>query len=680
MKRVILSGVGVFLILAVLAACGGTSSSTSTSTVILSISPTSGSVTTGATQQFTITVTNTTNMSVAWSVNGVVGGNQTVGFISSTGLFTAPANVPSPATVTVTAVSQADTSVTISVQVTITAPATPAAPLTVNPQTVTVPAGGQQTFTATVSNVPIAVNWTLNCQAPVAGACGTITTAGVYTAPPSPPPGANVTVTAAAQDNSVPPAGAVVTVQFSNGTLNGQYAFTFSGQNAGASYVAAGSISFDGNGNITGGTQDINSGGASAVTITGGTYHIGTDGRGNATVVTSGGTVNWQFAVVNHARVFVERFDSGVQSASGTMELQDATQFTLAGVNGSYSFNLSGANASNKPGTLAMAGAMTSSGAGIISGGALDVNNAGSPSAGLSLAGTYTVPNASGRGAMTLNSTFGTQNLAYYVVDATHVKVIETDAGAQLVGDVYKQPAGGSFTNASVRGGFAFAFLGSTSAGAFGEGGVLTLDGTGNVTSATSTIDINKNGNPQNSLAVSGTYNVADATTGRTTVTLMVGGSTYLYALYPQTNGALSMVEIDTSNVVAGRALPQALGPFSSGSFLGNYAFNFTGTDFVVNPGEEDLVGHAVPNGGSAIGQNNDSAVDISDNGTLVHSAALSGSYQVGVSGRGSATFTTNSTAFSSATMNVYVADSGDALFLESDGTRVLVGIAQKQY
>src|SRR5450759_3053077 len=145
MKRVILSGVGVFLILAVLAACGGTSSSTSTSTVILSISPTSGSVTTGATQQFTITVTNTTNMSVAWSVNGVVGGNQTVGFISSTGLFTAPANVPSPATVTVTAVSQADTSVTISVQVTITAPATPAAPLTVNPQTVTVPAGGQQT-------------------------------------------------------------------------------------------------------------------------------------------------------------------------------------------------------------------------------------------------------------------------------------------------------------------------------------------------------------------------------------------------------------------------------------------------------------------------------------------------------------------------------------------------------
>jgi hypothetical protein len=673
MKRVILSGVVVFLILAVLAACASKKTSTSSTTVTLAISPTSASVTTGATQPFTVTVTNTTNTTVAWSVNGVVGGNQTVGFISSAGLFTAPSNVPSPATVTVTAVSQADTAVTISVQVTITAPATPAAPLTVNPPSVTVPAGGPQTFTATVSGNAVAVNWTLNCLSSVAGACGTITTAGVYTAPASPPPGALVTISATTTATPTQSSNAVVTVQFSNGTLNGQYAFTLSGQNAGASYVAAGSISFDGNGNITGGTQDINSGGASAVTTTSGTYHIGTDGRGNATVVTSGGTVNWQFAVVNHSRAFVERFDSGVQSASGTLEFQDASQFTLAGFTGSYAFNLSGANATNRPGSLAMAGAMTSSGAGIISGGALDVNSAGSPSAGLSLAGTFTAPSAAGRGTMTLNSAFGTQNLAYYVVDATHVKVIETDAGAQLVGDVYKQPAG-PFTNASIGGGFAFAFLGSTSAGVFGEGGVITLSA-GNVTSGT--MDINKNGNPQNSLAVSGTYNVADATTGRTTANLTVGGSTYLYAFYPQINGALSVVEIDTSNVVAGRALAQALGPFSGGSFQGIYAFNFTGTDFIVNPGEEDLVGQMLPNGGSAI---NTSSVDISDNGVLAHSAALSGSYLVSSSGRGSATLTTNSTAFSSATMNMYVADSGDALFLESDGTRVLVGIAQKQY
>jgi hypothetical protein len=73
--------------------------------------------------------------------------------------------------------------------------------------------------------------------------------------------------------------------------------------------------------------------------------------------------------------------------------------------------------------------------------------------------------------------------------------------------------------------------------------------------------------------------------------------------------------------------------------------------------------------------------VDISDNGVLAHSAALSGNYLVSSLGRGSpVNLSTNSTLFSSATMNLYIADSSDALFLESDGTRVLVGIAQKQY
>ena len=675
MKRV--SGAVVFAILAILAGCGGGKSSTSTTSITVTLAPTSASLTTGATQQFTATVANTTNTTVTWSVNGILQGNSTVGFISSTGLFTAPNSVPTPASVTVTAVSQADTSISGSATVTITAPATPVSPLTVNPTSVTVPAGGQQTFSATVSGSPIPVNWTLNCQSAVAGACGSITTAGVYTAPASPPPGGNVSVTATAKDNSVPPAGSVVTVQLANGTLNGQYAFTFSGQSAGASYVAAGSVAFDGNGNITGGTMDVNSGGVVA-----GDHHRrhlphqhrrARQRHGH----TSGGTVNWQFAVVNHARIFVERFDSGVQSASGTMELQDASQFSLAGINGSYAFNLSGATGSNRPGSLAEAGAFTSNGAGFISGGALDVNSAGAPSTGLSLSGTYGLPSATtGRGTMTLGG-FGTQNLAYYIVDATHIKVLETDASAQLVGDMYKQPAG-SFNNASIRNGFVFAFLGSTSAGIFGEGGVIALSGTGTVTSGT--LDTNKNGNPQNSLAVTaGNYNVADATTGRTTASVTAGGLTFQYVMYPQINGALSVVEVDTTNVVAGRALAQTIGSFSGGSFQGNYALNLTGNDFVVNLGEVDLVGQIVPNGGSAI-DDRVSSVAISDNGALTPSAPLSGSYQVTATGHGSAMLSAGVPAFSNVSFNLYVADNGDVLFLESDSARVVVGIAQRQF
>src|SRR5262249_38598767 len=40
-----------------------------------------------------------------WSVNGIQGGNSTVGTIDSTGLYKAPANEPNPHTVTVTASS-----------------------------------------------------------------------------------------------------------------------------------------------------------------------------------------------------------------------------------------------------------------------------------------------------------------------------------------------------------------------------------------------------------------------------------------------------------------------------------------------------------------------------------------------------------------------------------------------
>ena len=42
------------------------------------------------------------------AVNGVAGGNSTVGTVTSGGLYAAPAAVPSPASVTVTAVSQVD--------------------------------------------------------------------------------------------------------------------------------------------------------------------------------------------------------------------------------------------------------------------------------------------------------------------------------------------------------------------------------------------------------------------------------------------------------------------------------------------------------------------------------------------------------------------------------------------
>src|SRR5437879_9198524 len=86
--------------------CTGVSTTRTPIPVIVTIAPVSATVAAGGTQQFTATVQNTSNTAVTWQVNGVTGGNATVGTISSSGLYTAPA---SPATVTVTAVSWGDT-------------------------------------------------------------------------------------------------------------------------------------------------------------------------------------------------------------------------------------------------------------------------------------------------------------------------------------------------------------------------------------------------------------------------------------------------------------------------------------------------------------------------------------------------------------------------------------------
>jgi DNA-binding beta-propeller fold protein YncE len=71
------------------AGCG----SSNASNVTLAISPTSATVLLGTSLQFVPSETGSSN-AITWSVNGVVNGNATVGTISSTGLYTAPATQP----------------------------------------------------------------------------------------------------------------------------------------------------------------------------------------------------------------------------------------------------------------------------------------------------------------------------------------------------------------------------------------------------------------------------------------------------------------------------------------------------------------------------------------------------------------------------------------------------------
>jgi hypothetical protein len=130
--------------------------------VTVTISPTTATLAVDGTQQFTATVTGENNNGVTWSVDGVNGGNGTVGTVSSSGLYTAPSTT---GTYTVTATSVADRSKSASATVTVVALAITSISVTPNPASF--PANGGQQFTAmamynngTNGNITSTATWT----------------------------------------------------------------------------------------------------------------------------------------------------------------------------------------------------------------------------------------------------------------------------------------------------------------------------------------------------------------------------------------------------------------------------------------------------------------------------------------------------------------------------------------
>jgi hypothetical protein len=141
--------------------------------VAVTVLPASAAVLRGATQQFSATVTGTTNTKVTWRVQeGAVGGS-----ISASGLYTAGSTLGN---YNVVATSQADpTKAAIA-----TVAVVPTADLTVTPRSAGLFAGQSAQFTATMSGARVDVTWSLVDKNgnPVTGA-GTLTQNGLYTAP-----------------------------------------------------------------------------------------------------------------------------------------------------------------------------------------------------------------------------------------------------------------------------------------------------------------------------------------------------------------------------------------------------------------------------------------------------------------------------------------------------------------
>jgi uncharacterized protein (DUF1800 family) len=163
----------------------------------VAVAPTTATVYPGGTIQFTKSTNMLSPETVTWSVAGIPNGNSGVGTVSPTGLYTAPSGAPTQNPVTVTATSTANSALSASATVTIsTAPA-----ITVSPSYAQLGVNQTVQFSVTVKNLASTdVTWSL---APAGMAVGSITAAGLYTAPAAIPAQNPITVKATSKlDNT----------------------------------------------------------------------------------------------------------------------------------------------------------------------------------------------------------------------------------------------------------------------------------------------------------------------------------------------------------------------------------------------------------------------------------------------------------------------------------------------
>jgi hypothetical protein len=186
--------------------------------VMLSITPTSAAVPTASTDSFTANVTGTTNTAVTWSLSGAGCSGNSCGSLATSSLaavYTAPSLAPSPANVIVAATSMADPSKSASATVTIMSVVV----VTASPANASVVVGSTQQFNASVVGTSnTAVTWAVQGSGCSGAACGTITSAGLYTAPSAIPSPASVTVTATSSADSTKSSSSSVTIVASNAT------------------------------------------------------------------------------------------------------------------------------------------------------------------------------------------------------------------------------------------------------------------------------------------------------------------------------------------------------------------------------------------------------------------------------------------------------------------------------
>lgn len=614
--------------------------------------------------------------------------------------YVAPSVIPSGATVTIRATLVGDTTQSVSAKITITPPqpivvsflGVPPASLQVS---TTVPLSAQ--ITNDTSSSP-QVKWTVTCASAACGSFNPVTTnneaATNYTTPPAVPTGNSVTVTATSVTDSTKSVSATIAITQTAATLaNGTYVFQLSGP-VGTSASSASGVIVAAGGLITGGEQDFVSyafdqNAQEYVPVfdpnLNGSYTTTADGNVQISINTNdvnvgiGGVETINGVIVSGSRVLLTELNGSI--ASGTLDLQTS----ITAPSGGYAFTIAGVDLNGQP--AGIGGILDIDTSGIVpANSVLDINDGFVISPAQTLAATaVSSPDPLGRIEIQLmpgaSSTFPSIFLAGYIVDASHIRLVET-ANDQfqgvMGGTALGQASTGGFTSSSIAGSnFVFGASGEeVNGGSLQTAGVLIADGSGGLTGTLNWNDLSY-ATTQSPINFTGSYAVDPSGTGRVTLSNVTDGSTFHYQLelYLTGSGQGLLLSSSTSQMIAGRAFQQQAGPFS---FSGDYGLSATEVASSLVPfGANAAVGPITVAAGS--GTNTlagfvdfgSGATDFPVTGTAT--TASTGIFTGTLAGLNSAAHTTpNSFAF-------YFVDSAQALMIETDNTQLTLGYLLQQ-
>jgi hypothetical protein len=503
---------------------------------------------------------------------------------------------------------------------------------------------------------------------------------------------------------------------FTTSSLSGTYVFSFAGTDTtpvqGAadqsSFAAAGTLVASSGSFSSGSVIDINdpalaaAAGANSSTQPSlpatGSYSITADGRGSGTLNVTINNVPVQigidFVLSSTSTGLITRFD-GNGSGSGSINLQTAG-ITQANLQGSYAFGLAGADGDGNP--LGAVGAVNLDGNGNVlagSGSQVDFNDFGSSTNITALAlGGAVLAGSPGTASLTTSATgFRTLGFDVWVIDSTHLKLIEMDStGNILAGDAFVSTGQTAFPGP---GPLVFTMLGEdVEGGPVALGGLLSSDGESLITGGLQ--DVNDEGTVAEAPSINGNFASNGA---RSTLTLDgiynggISGSnivpgTYTFAAYPYTGG-IELLEIDNAGITAGAAYSQS--PSSLAASQG-YALNLSGAYGTENEEDEtewletDIIAQFSTNSsGISSGlydANNLETGLISDLSLGASSAAYSNDSNG--DGRGTASFpnlqtNSNSSVISALDFTFYTINSSSIVFIETDNGQVATGTLQLQ-